>query len=275
MNSKERLVLASDVAFALETGEIDAHYQPIADAVSRRIIGAEALVRWRRSDGTMVPPLEFVPVAEHAGLSRLLTPVGPRPGAGAAPRMARGRPRPVHVGEHHRGGPPRHRFPNRVSALLAARSIPPHALVLELTEASILSDPMRIGDVLARLSELGIGLALDDFGTGYSSLAHLRTLAVGQVKIDRSFVMGMSEQPADAAIVYATIELAHKLGHDVIAEGVQDDQTWSALTGLGCDRIQGYVLAKPAAAADFQRLLTDAEGDGVTASAPGKHLVDR
>jgi EAL domain-containing protein (putative c-di-GMP-specific phosphodiesterase class I) len=140
-----------------------------------------------------------------------------------------------------------------------------------VTETSILSDPERISEVLASLRALGIGVALDDFGTGFSSLAHLRTLSVGEVKIDRSFVKGMAQQPADAAIVYATIELAHKLGHDVVAEGVEDEGTWEALKVLGCDRIQGYALGKPVARRDFRRLLDqalpDAGSDSLSAAA--------
>ncbi len=111
--------------------------------------------------------------------------------------------------------------------------------MLEVTESSVLSDPVRIGNVLARLGEIGIELSLDDFGTGYSSLSHLRALPVREVKVDRSFVAWMCSDHTDAAIVYATIQLAHKLGMRVVAEGVEDEETWGALTDLGCELIQG------------------------------------
>jgi diguanylate cyclase (GGDEF)-like protein len=267
MNSKERLMLAGDLATALENGEIEAFYQPIAHAGSRRIVGAEALVRWRRSDGTVLAPDEFVGAATRAGLSRALTSRVLDLGlAQLQAWRADGRELSLSVNTTVADLLDID-FPEEVFAALAAREIPPHALILEVTETAILSDPVRIGAVLERLRELEIGVALDDFGTGYSSLAHLRTLAVGEVKIDRSFVTAMCHEPADAAIVYATIELAHKLGHGVVAEGVEDDRTWDELSALGCDRIQGYVLGRPMAAADFRRLLFESIGDADPASA--------
>ena len=143
-------------------------------------------------------------------------------------------------------------FPAEVEVALAARGLPPEALVLEVTESSVLSDPVRIGNILAQLGESGIGLSLDDFGTGYSSLAHLKSLPVGEVKVDRSFVARMCTDPTDAAIVFATIQLASKLGIRVVAEGVEDEQTWSALSGLDCQLIQGYHLSKPLPAAELE-----------------------
>ena len=138
---------------------------------------------------------------------------------------------------------------------MAAHDVPAEALVLELTERSVLSDPTRIGMVLQALSDLGIGLSLDDFGTGYSALAHLRNLPVTEVKIDRSFVASMLTEPADAAIVEATIGLAQRLGIVAVAEGVEDDVTWERLADLGCPLIQGFALSRPVPAAAFERLL--------------------
>jgi diguanylate cyclase (GGDEF)-like protein len=260
VNSKERLILANELASALEDGQIQAYYQPIAHAGSRAIIGAEALVRWIRPNGTVLPPSEFVPIAARAGLSRALT----------------RRVLELALAQLHSWRAAGHQlrvsvnttvadlldvdFPEEVATALSVHAVPADALVLEVTESSILSDPARISAVLAHLRQLGIGVALDDFGTGYSSLAHLRTLSVGEVKIDRSFVSGMSEEQTDAAIVYATIELAHKLGHAVVAEGVEDDRTWEALNVLGCDRIQGYALAKPMPPDEFLRLLAESAG---------------
>ena len=255
-------MLAGDLAAAFEDGQIQAYFQPIAEAGSRRIIGAEALVRWIQPDGTVIPPIEFVSATERAGRSRTLT---RRVLSQALEHLvgwrADGHEMYVSVNATVSDlldiG-----FPDEVAAALDAHEIPPHALVLEVTETSILSDPERIGTVLERLCELGVGLALDDFGTGYSSLAHLRTLSVGEVKIDRSFVKDMCEQPQDAAIVYGTIELAHRLGHQVVAEGVEDDRTWGELCELGCDRIQGYALSKPATPAEFARLLAEHQPNG-------------
>jgi EAL domain-containing protein (putative c-di-GMP-specific phosphodiesterase class I) len=132
-----------------------------------------------------------------------------------------------------------------IADALSEHGLPPEALVLEITESSVMSDPERAQLVLGRLRDLGTGLALDDFGTGYSSLTHLRQLPVGEVKIDRSFVGRMLADDADAAIVDSTIALAHALGMLVVAEGVEDRATWERLARAGCDIVQGYVLARP------------------------------
>jgi diguanylate cyclase (GGDEF)-like protein len=257
MNTRERLVLASDLASALERGGIEAYFQPIADTDARRTVGAEALVRWRRADGSLLPPADFVDAAEHAGLSRPLT----RRMVDLALEQVHGwraAGHDVYVSVNATVADLLDtRFPDDVTEALRRRDVPPEALVLEVTERSILSDPERISLVMGRLRELGVELALDDFGTGYSSLTHLRSLAVGQVKIDRSFVKRMCTERADAAIVYATIELAHRLGLKVVAEGVEDEPTWEALRAVGCDRIQGYACGRPVAPADFQRLLSE------------------
>lgn len=252
-NSPERLSLAGDLARALEGDAIEVHFQPKADALSRRIVGVEALVRWRRPDGRLVPPNEFVAAAEHAGLSRTLT----RRVLGIALDQ---------LATWRRAGHHLHvavnttvadlldvDFPKEVAEALGARGLPPDALVLEVTESSVLSDPGRIGNVLAELGEMGIGLSLDDFGTGYSSLTHLKSLPVGEVKIDRSFVQQMNTAPTDAAIVHATIQLAQTLGIRVVAEGVEDDITWQSLARLGCQLVQGYVLSRPVPAAQLEQ----------------------
>ena len=137
-----------------------------------------------------------------------------------------------------------------------------------MTESSVLSDPKRIGSVLAQLTELGIGISLDDFGTGYSSLTHLKSLPVCELKLDRSFVAQMRTDATDAAIVSATIELARKLGIRVVAEGVEDEPTWTALNALGCERIQGYLLSRPVPAAEVERLMGPPAARGDRAPAP-------
>jgi diguanylate cyclase (GGDEF)-like protein len=254
-NSREALLLANDLASALERGGIVAHFQPIADAASREVVGAEALVRWRRPDGSLIPPHEFISAAEHAGLSRPLT---RRMLMLALEQVAgwRGAGHELYVAINATVADLLDaNFPDEIAAALDLHGVPPSALVVEVTESSILADPDRIELVLAGLRAVGVGLALDDFGTGYSSLAHLRTLTVDQVKIDRSFVRTMCAERADAAIVQATVGLAHQLGLRVVAEGVEDEQTWQALAELGCERVQGYVLGRPMAPAEFQRLI--------------------
>jgi diguanylate cyclase (GGDEF)-like protein len=254
-NSQARLSLAAELATALEHDGIVVHFQPQADAQSRRITSVEALVRLRLPDGRLIPPLEFLVAAEQAGLSRALT----RKVAGIALDQLR----LWHTAGYDLGLAVNttvadlldSKFPEEVAGALKARGLPPGALVLEVTESSVLSDPKRIGSVLARLTELGIGISLDDFGTGYSSLTHLKSLPVCELKLDRSFVAQMRTDATDAAIVSATIDLARKLGIRVVAEGVEDEPTWKALNALGCERVQGYLLSRPVPAAEIEQLM--------------------
>ena len=254
-HSLERLTLAGELSRALENGEIEAHYQPKADATTRRIVGVEALVRWRHPTRGLIPPVEFVTVAEHAGLGRALTQRMLRL-ALTQLKAWREAGLELHVAVNTTVADLQDTgFPEEVAALLLEHALPPEALVLEVTENMVLADPVRIGDVLARLGELGLGLSLDDFGTGYSSLTHLKALPVGEVKIDRSFVAKMTSDPVDAAIVQATIQLAHSIGSRVVAEGIEDELTWSSLVANQCELVQGYALSKPLPAAELEELL--------------------
>jgi diguanylate cyclase (GGDEF)-like protein len=254
-HSLERLTLAGELARALETDEIEAHFQPKADAVSRRIVGVEALVRWRHPVRGLIGPGEFVTVAEQAGLGRALT---RRMLALALTQVKAWRAAglDLHVAVNTTVADLQDaRFPAEVAAMLAEHGLPPEVLVLEVTENMVLADPIRVGDVLAQLGELGLGLSLDDFGTGYSSLTHLKTLPVGEVKIDRSFVARMTTDPVDAAIVEATVRLAHSIGIRVVAEGIEDQLTWSSLIANGCELVQGYALSRPLPAGELEVLL--------------------
>jgi EAL domain-containing protein (putative c-di-GMP-specific phosphodiesterase class I) len=209
----------------------------------------------RQADGTLVAPLTFLAAAEQAGLSRALT---RRVLTIALDQLAawRGEGYCMIVAVNTTVADLLDvDFPHEVAAALAARALPPEALVLEVTETSILADPVRIGGVLAQLGEFGVLLSLDDFGTGYSSLTHLKELPVGEVKIDRSFIAHMCVDATDAAIVEGTILLARTLGIRTVAEGVEDDETWSALLHLGCNRVQGYGLGRPVSGADLEPLL--------------------
>ena len=251
-HSLERLSLAGELAAALSGDGIEVHYQPKADARTRRIVGVEALVRWRRADGRLAPPSEFVGPAEHAGLSRELT----RRVVGLALAQVR---------RWHDAGYELQMainttvadlldatFPDEIAAALARHGVPAEALVLEVTESSVLADPERISAVMTRLRALGVELSLDDFGTGYSSMAHLKALPVGELKIDRSFVSRMCSDSTDAAIVYALIQLARKLNIRLVAEGVEDRWTWDALRVLDCDLVQGYLISRPLPAAEIE-----------------------
>jgi diguanylate cyclase (GGDEF)-like protein len=255
-HSRDRLALLSELDGVIRSEALELQFQPIAGARDREIVGVEALVRWRHHVQGFVPPDVFVPMAEQAGLARMLTRQVMRK---AIERCAAWRhTSPDLKVSVNVTGQDLHdsALPREIAATLAEHELPPEALVLEITERSVLSDPDRTGNVLARLDEMGVGLSLDDFGTGYSSLTHLKTLPVGELKVDRSFVAGMAFDADDAAIVGSTISLAHSLGMRVVAEGVEDDETWEQLTAIGCDLIQGYALARPLPPAELEELLT-------------------
>jgi diguanylate cyclase (GGDEF)-like protein len=262
--SRDSLSLTSELPQAIEQGQLEVYFQPKADAGDRHLVGAEALVRWRHPERGLLSPGAFLALAEHSGLARELT----RCVMDAAlERCAswRASGHDLHVAVNASVVDLLDvQFPHEVAAALAAHDVPATALMIEVTESSVMSDPVRIGDVLGRLGELGVGISLDDFGTGYSSLVHLRTLPVCEVKVDRSFVGGMGSMSADLAIVRATISLAHDLGLRVVAEGVEDEATWQQLSDLDCEIVQGYFLAHPMPGPEFEAFL-----DRVTApSAP-------
>jgi diguanylate cyclase (GGDEF)-like protein len=270
-NSRERLALAAELATALSGEAIEVHYQPKAEAQTRRIVGVEALARWRRADGRLSPPSEFVGPAEHAGLARALT----RRVVEVALAQAR---------QWHEAGYALQMsvnttvadlldasFPDEIAAALERHAVPAHALILEVTESSVLADPERISSVMRRLRQLGVELSLDDFGTGYSSLAHLKALPVSELKIDRSFVSRMRDDETDSAIVYALIQLARKLGLTLVAEGVEDRGTMEALRALDCDLIQGYLISRPLPAADIEAQLASQADQRVSARVSPRH----
>jgi EAL domain-containing protein (putative c-di-GMP-specific phosphodiesterase class I) len=142
-------------------------------------------------------------------------------------------------------------LPNQIDAALTAHGLPGDVLILEVTESCLMSDPSRTKTVLNRLHAMGVGLSIDDFGTGYSSFAHLRDLAVDEIKIDRSFVAGSANSAANAAIVKSAIDLGHNLGLQVVAEGVETQACLEMLTAMGCDLLQGYFLGRPMLADDL------------------------
>jgi diguanylate cyclase (GGDEF)-like protein len=255
-NSRERLELIADLHLALERGELEAFFQPKVDARNRRVMGVESLVRWRHPERGLVAPNVFLPLAEQAGLARPLTRIV-LDQALAQCRAWMDQGLELHMSVNMTAPDLLDaQLPNEVGEALERHGLPPSALVIEITESSVLSDPVRIGHVLDRLDKRGIGLSLDDFGTGYSSLTHLKALPVGEVKIDRGFVARMESNRADRAIVSSTIGLAHNLGMRVVAEGVEDETTWALLEALGCELIQGYAFSKPLPADELAPLLS-------------------
>jgi diguanylate cyclase (GGDEF)-like protein len=251
--SPRRLALIGELRMAVQDATLEVHYQPKAELRSGRVVGLEALARWAHPTHGPIPPDEFVPIAEHTGLIRPLTLYV----LGAALEQCRawqdqGLPVGVAVNLSARSLP-EPTLVDDVARLLGAVDVPPDLLTLEITEGHIMSDPDRAIGVLRSLRGLGVHLAIDDFGTGYSSLAYLKRLPVDEVKLDRSFVMHMTSDPDDAAIVRSTVELARNLGLRIVAEGVEDQATWDLLAAMGCDLGQGYHLARPMPAGDVTR----------------------
>ena len=241
-NTPDRLGLLADLRRALDAGEVALHYQPKV-GFDGTVSGLEALVRWVHPERGRVPPDEFIAIAETSGLMPRLTEYVLETALAQVARWwAQGLTVPVAVNvsprDVHSPG-----FAGAVAARLARHGVPAHALQLEITEHVLLEDPQRAADTLAGLTGHGVRMSLDDFGTGYSSLVHLRRLPVSELKIDRSFVARLAVDTEDAEIVRCTVDLAHSLGLLVVAEGVEDDETWERLRDLGCDAVQGWLVA--------------------------------
>ncbi|HEX7095190.1 MAG TPA: bifunctional diguanylate cyclase/phosphodiesterase, partial [Acidimicrobiales bacterium] len=251
-----RLTVEQHLRRALDERSIEVHYQPIVHLATGQITGAEALVRLRDTDGSVLPPGEFVAVAEESGLvSRLgaiVLVTALRRAAAWSTRRGDSFGISVNVSARQVADPEFARF---VASELAASGLAPHALSLELTESTLIDGNPTTERTLAQLAELGVRLGLDDFGTGFSSLAYLKRFPIDFVKIDRSFTDGLGVDDNDTAIVRATIALAHSLGLGVVAEGVESEAQRDLLRELGCDRGQGYLFAKPVEVFELDTLL--------------------
>jgi len=246
--SSGRLALAGQLRGAIERDELYLDFQPQLDLATGEVRTVEALVRWLHPERGRLRPDEFIPLAEHAGLIKPLT------------RWVLRRSIELCRGWHDAGleltvavnvsgrdlvdlG-----LADEVGAMLAEHRLDPGGLEIEVTESTLMTDPLRATTVLEQLSGLGIRIAIDDFGSGYSSLSHLRRLPVDVLKIDRQFVVNMSVDESDETIVRSTIDLAHNLGLAVVAEGVESQQNIDRLVELGCDSIQGYFVSEPVGA---------------------------
>ena len=248
-HTRDRLTMVGELRSALSKGELVLHFQPKIALPIGTIVGVEALLRWQHPQRGLIMPDDFLPVAEHTGLIRPLTSFVL---AAALEQCslwrASGHPLTVAVNLAARN---LHDLdlPTEIATLLDRFALPPRALQLEITESAIMTDPVRAMGVANSLRELGVGLSIDDFGTGYSSLSYLKQFPIREIKIDKSFVIDMASSDADAAIVRSTIGLAHNLGLEVVAEGVETAEVLDKLTALGCDVVQGYFLCRPIPAA--------------------------
>jgi diguanylate cyclase (GGDEF)-like protein len=249
--SAQTLSLLTELRQAVDRRELRLYLQPKLMLDTGRISGAETLVRWLHPHRGLVPPTEFIPLAEQTGFIRTLTMwVFEEAARHWLALQAEGVQLTLSVNLSARDllDP---ELPQKFDALLVKHRVPAEAFCLEITESAIMGEPQRALGTLNRLSALGFKLSIDDFGTGYSSLAGLKRLPVDELKIDRSFVLGMESDLDDAKIVRATIALAHNLGLTVVAEGVENAKSWDMLRALDCDEAQGYHMGRPMPATEF------------------------
>ncbi len=253
--SRDRLEILEQLRTALDTDELDNHYQAKLDLRSGRIVGVEALVRWNHPDRGRLSPDLFLPLAEQAGLMRRLAlGVLERALRDLAAWRAAGHDLTMAVNLSV-SNLQDVALPEQVAMLLDSFAVPAEALVLEITEDVLMADAARSQQVMAALRRLGVRLSIDDYGTGYSSLAYLRALPADELKLDRSFASNLTSDEKAAAIVRSTLQLSLDLGMSMVVEGVEDAATLVALRAWGCDVAQGFHIARPMPAAEFLRWL--------------------
>jgi EAL domain-containing protein (putative c-di-GMP-specific phosphodiesterase class I) len=250
-NTLSRLTLLNDLRRAMEQDEFILHFQPKIDAQSDRVAGVEALCRWQHPERGLVFPDGFIEAIDSTNLSFPFTlHVIEKALAHTRSWLDRGHRLPVAVNVSSRCLMDR-RLPDAVADLLQRAAVPADSLCLEVTESSLMTDPELAMAILARLRALGVRTSIDDFGAGYSSMTYLKYLPVDELKIDRSFVGDMCTDPRNSMLVQAAIDLGHTFGLEVVAEGIEDVQTYAALQRLGCDVAQGYYFARPLPADAF------------------------
>ena len=244
-HSPRRLALINELRRAVESGDLLTLFQPKVALQGGAVVGVEALVRWAHPRYGLISPGEFVPIAEQSGLIRPLTIAVLR---AALRQCAAWRTQGLDLSVAVNLSPRTLLDPalsDEVRALVEQYHVPPHALTLEVTEDTIMTDQRRVRAVMRELSRVGVQLSVDDFGTGYSTLSYLKHLPVDEIKIDRSFVSSIIDDDDDAAIVDTVVDLSHRLGKRVVAEGVENRAAYDHLTALGCDHAQGFWLSRP------------------------------
>ncbi len=254
--SLEHLALESALHRALERGEFELYYQPLLDAAQCRVVATEALLRWHHPELGLVPPADFIPLAEETGL---IIPIGEWVLRDACRQLAQWRKQghdelrvSVNISARQFHQPD---FIAQAGRIVQEAGISPRQLTLELTESMLMDDALETSRMLAQLHALGFGMAMDDFGTGYSSLSYLKRFPLDELKIDRVFIRDIERSQEDAAIVSATIGLAHSLGLRVVAEGVETAAQLAFLQQQGCDYVQGFHFSAPVPAVEFEKLL--------------------
>ena len=256
--SSSRLVLASELHDAIAGEGIELHFQPKVNMPSGSVIGLEALARWRHPERGLLPPSAFVPLAEQTGavwglslrvLELALAETSLWCGARKSVPLA------INISARILRNP---HFVDEVAARLKNAGMPPQNLLLEVSEGRAPRDAEGERRVLRRLAEMGVMVAIDDFGFGYSSLANLKELPIHELKIDRSFVANAVHCKTDSAIARCIIELGHSLGMRVVAEGIENEETWRLLSNYGCQDAQGFLIARPMPAREMEKWLRTA-----------------
>jgi EAL domain-containing protein (putative c-di-GMP-specific phosphodiesterase class I) len=253
-----RLELEAQLRQAMETGQLELHYQPKVMVATGALAGLEALLRWNHPEQGRIPPMEFIPLAEECGL---IIPLSYWVIEEACRNLAQWREAGIDVKvainlsarQFHDD-----KLPQRIEAILERSKVPGTSLEIELTEGVVMDEPRRAIVILQRLRALGLRISLDDFGTGYSSLTYLKRFPIGTVKIDRSFVMDLPDDSEDAAIVRAILDLARGLNLDVVAEGVETAEQLEFLRAAGCGQIQGYYFSPALPASELGEWLKKA-----------------
>jgi diguanylate cyclase (GGDEF)-like protein len=267
--------LKADLERAVERNDFVVHYQPFVDLVDGRIVSVEALVRWQHADGTLLPPSEFIPLAEETGL---VIPIGRRvlQEACRQARMWRLLEPDLAMSVNLSPRQLQHAsLVDEVQACLRASGLPPQALILEITESIMMEDLDRTVETLEALKRVGVLLAIDDFGTGYSSLSYLRRLPIDILKIAKPFVDGIGTTPEELAFVHAIVKMGQTLHLDLVAEGVERQDQYIQLRNLRCDLGQGYYFARPVPAQEMLSLLVDERDARVAAAGATSDVLIR
>jgi diguanylate cyclase (GGDEF)-like protein len=262
--AKEHLRIESELRQALANHELMLYYQPKVSLRSGRIVGAEALLRWRHPVRGLVSPGVFIPVAEETGL---IMELGNWVLEEACRQIAAWRDAnlmmpPIAVNLSARQFDSK--LPERVAEVMARHQVHPEQLMLEITESLLVRGAENVIAIMNQLVAMGLSLALDDFGTGYSSLAYLKKFPISTLKIDRAFVIGLPFEENDCAIARAIVTMAKQLRQEIVAEGVETIEQMSFLRELGCDQLQGYLFSQPIGVADFERMLREGKRLAVT-----------
>jgi predicted signal transduction protein with EAL and GGDEF domain len=244
-HNPKRLTLMGELRQAIVNGDLVLHYQPKINTIDSSTSGVEALVRWQHEEYGLIPPADFISLAERTGLIKQIFLWVVRTALTQAEQWHKDQ---IKISIAVNLSPSTLLdidLPDIITGLLASSNVPACYLTFEITEGSLIKDPVRALENLVRLAKMGINISIDDYGTGYSSLAYLKKMPITELKIDQSFVQDMLKNENDAVIVRSTIDLAHNMGIKVVAEGVEEKETAAQLKLLGCDMIQGFYYSKP------------------------------